>query len=151
VTSTDDVTIQGTAGLLTRLARCCNPVKGDQIIGFTTRGRGITIHRQDCPNAGNIGETERLIQVNWGGAAQQTYAVPIRIQAYDREGLLRDVSTIVADEKVSMSRVSIPDVKKNMANMLLTLQVNDLTQLARILNRIEQLPNVLDVRRWKPG
>lgn len=151
VDSGDDVSIQGTAGLLTRLARCCNPVKGDLIIGFTTRGRGITIHRQDCPNAMNIGETERFIQVSWGGAAQQTYAVPVRIQAYDREGLLRDVSTIVADEKVSMSRVSIPDVKKNMANILLTLQVTDLTQLARILNRIEQLPNVLDVRRWKPG
>lgn len=149
--SSDDVTIQGTAGLLTSLAKCCNPVKGDPIIGFTTRGRGITIHRQDCPNAVRIRETERLIQVSWGGAAQQTYAVPIRVQAYDRDGLLRDVSTIVADEKVSMSRVSVPDVKKNMANILLTLQVSDLTQLARILNRIEQLPNVLDVRRWKPG
>ena len=147
----DDVTIQGTAGLLTSLAKCCNPVKGDPIIGFTTRGRGITIHRQDCPNAIRVRETERLIQVNWGGAVQQTYAVPIRVQAYDRDGLLRDVSTIVADEKVSMSRVNVPDVKKNMANILLTLQVSDLTQLARILNRIEQLPNVLDVRRWKPG
>ena len=147
----DAVTIQGTAGLLTRFAQCCNPVKGDPIIGFTTRGRGITIHRLDCPNAVSIGEKERLLQVSWGGAAQQTYAVPIRIQAYDREGLLRDVSTIVADEKVSMSRVSVPAVEKNMANMLLTLQVADLTQLARILNRIEQLPNVLDERRWKPG
>lgn len=151
VESSDDITIQGTAGLLTRMAKCCNPVKGDPIIGFTTRGRGITVHRQDCPNAINIDETERVIQVSWGGAVQQTYAVPVRIQAYDREGLLRDVSTIVSDEKVSMSRVSIPDVKKNMANILLTLQVSDLTQLARILNRIEQLPNVLDVRRWKPG
>ncbi|MBM4422812.1 MAG: bifunctional (p)ppGpp synthetase/guanosine-3',5'-bis(diphosphate) 3'-pyrophosphohydrolase [Chloroflexi bacterium] len=150
-TGPEDVTIQGTAGLLTHLAKCCNPVKGDPIIGFTTRGRGITIHRQDCPNAVRILETERLIQVNWGGAVEQTYAVPIRIQALDREGLLRDVSTIVADEKVSMSRVNVPDVKKNMANILLTLQVSDLTQLGRILNRIEQLPNVLDVRRWKPG
>lgn len=147
----DDITIQGTAGLLTRLAKCCKPVKGDPIIGFITRGRGVTIHRQDCPNAGNINETERIIQVNWGGAGQQTYAVPVRIQAYDREGLLRDVSTIIADEKVSLSQVSIPDVIHNMANILLTLQVADLTQLARILNRIEQLPNVLDVRRWKPG
>jgi GTP diphosphokinase / guanosine-3',5'-bis(diphosphate) 3'-diphosphatase len=151
IESSDDITIQGTAGLLTRMAKCCNPVKGDPIIGFTTRGRGITVHRQDCPNAINIDETERVIQVSWGGAVQQTYAVPVRIQAYDREGLLKDVSTIVSDEKVSMSRVSIPDVKKNMANILLTLQVSDLTQLARILNRIEQLPNVLDVRRWKPG
>ena len=126
-------------------------MKGDPIIGFITRGRGVTVHRQDCPNAGNINETERIIQVNWGGAAQQTYAVPVRIQAYDREGLLRDVATIIADEKVSMSQVSIPDVIHNMANILLTLQVADLTQLARILNRIEQLPNVIDVRRWKPG
>jgi GTP pyrophosphokinase len=147
----DEVTIQGAGGLLTQLAQCCNPVKGDPIIGFTTRGRGITIHRQDCPNALAIRETERLIQVSWGGAAQQTYSVPVRIQAYDREGLLRDVTTIVADEKVSMSRVTVPDVKKNIANILLTMQVTDLTQLTRILKRVEQLPNVLDVRRWKPG
>jgi GTP pyrophosphokinase len=147
----DEVTIQGAGGLLTQLAQCCNPVKGDPIIGFTTRGRGITIHRQDCPNALAIRETERLIQVSWGGAAQQTYSVPLRIQAYDREGLLRDVTTIVADEKVSMSRVTVPDVKKNIANILLTMQVTDLTQLTRILKRVEQLPNVLDVRRWKPG
>ncbi len=149
--TSDDVTIQGTGGLLTRMAQCCTPVKGDPIIGFTTRGRGITIHRQDCPNAISIGEKERLIQVSWGGQVDQTYGVPVRIQAYDREGLLRDVSTIVADEKVSMSRVSIPDVKRNMANIMLTLQVADLVQLARILSRIEQLPSVLDVRRWKPG
>lgn len=149
--TTDDVTIQGTGGLLTRLAKCCNPVKGDSIIGFTTRGRGITIHRQDCPNAISMGEQERLIQVNWGGAAEQTYGVPVRIQAYDRDGLLRDVSTIVADEKVSMSRVSIPDITHNQANIMLTLQVSDLVQLARILSRIEQLPSVVDVRRWKPG
>ena len=147
----EEVTIQGAAGLLTVLAQCCNPVKGDPIIGFTTRGRGITIHRQDCPNALAIRETERLIQVSWGGAAAETYSVPVRVQAYDREGLLRDVATIVADEKVSMSRVNVPDVKKNIANILLTMQVTDLTQLTRILKRIEQLPNVLDVRRWKPG
>jgi GTP pyrophosphokinase len=150
-TTSDDITIQGTGGMLTRMAKCCTPVKGDPIIGFTTRGRGITIHRQDCPNAMSIGETERLIQVSWGGQTEQTYGVPVRIQAYDRDGLLRDVSTIVADEKVSMSRVSIPDVKRNMANIMLTLQVADLVQLARILSRIEQLPSVLDVRRWKPG
>ncbi len=149
--SSDQVTIQGTGGLLTRLAPCCNPVKGEPIIGYTTRGRGITIHRQDCRNALQIREKERLIQVSWGGVVERTYPVPIRIQAYDRDGLLRDVSTLVADEKVSIGRVEIPAAEKNIANMLLILQVTDLAQLTRILNRIEQLPNVLDVRRWKPG
>ena len=149
--TSDEITIQGAGGLLTHLAKCCNPVKGDPIIGFTTRGRGITIHRQDCPNAMGTRETERLIQVNWGGAAEQTYSVPIRIQAYDREGLLRDVSTIVSDEKVNMTRFNMSGVEENIANMLVTLQVTDLVQLTRIMNRIEQLPNVLDIRRWKPG
>ncbi|MBI2976852.1 MAG: bifunctional (p)ppGpp synthetase/guanosine-3',5'-bis(diphosphate) 3'-pyrophosphohydrolase, partial [Chloroflexi bacterium] len=149
--SSDQVTIQGTGGLLTRLAPCCNPVKGEPIIGYTTRGRGITVHRQDCRNALQVREKERLIQVSWGGVVERTYPVPIRIQAYDRDGLLRDVSTLVADEKVSIGRVEIPAAEKNIANMLLILQVTDLAQLTRILNRIEQLPNVLDVRRWKPG
>ncbi len=149
--SSDQVTIQGTGGLLTRLAPCCNPVKGEPIIGYTTRGRGITVHRQDCRNALQIREKERLIQVSWGGVVERTYPVPIRIQAYDRDGLLRDVSTLVADEKVSIGRVEIPAAEKNITNMLLILQVTDLAQLTRILNRIEQLPNVLDVRRWKPG
>mgnify|MGYP001606986347 CR=1 FL=1 len=149
--ASDEITIQGTGGLLTHLAKCCNPVKGDPIIGFTTRGRGITIHRQDCPNAMGTRETERLIQVSWGGAVEQAYSVPIRIQAYDREGLLRDVSTIVSDEKVNMTRFNMSGVEENIANMLVTLRVTDLVQLTRIMNRIEQLPNVLDIRRWKPG
>lgn len=149
--ASDEITIQGAGGLLTHLAKCCNPVKGDPIIGFTTRGRGITIHRQDCPNAMGTRETERLIQVSWGGALEQAYSVPIRIQAYDREGLLRDVSTIVSDEKVNMTRFNMSGVEENIANMLVTLRVTDLVQLTRIMNRIEQLPNVLDIRRWKPG
>ena len=153
VSSADEITIQGTGGMLTRLASCCNPVKGDSIIGYTTRGRGVTIHRQDCRTALDMRESERerLIQVNWGAAASTTYSVPVRIQAYDREGLLRDVSTIVADEKVNVTQVTVPTVEKNIANMLLMLRVTDLAQLTRVLNRIEQLPNVLDVRRWKPG
>ncbi len=153
VSSADEITIQGTGGMLTRLASCCNPVKGDPIIGYTTRGRGVTIHRQDCRTALDMRESERerLIQVNWGAAESTTYSVPVRVQAYDREGLLRDVSTIVADEKVNVTQVTVPTVEKNIANMLLTLRVTDLAQLTRVLNRIEQLPNVLDVRRWKPG
>ncbi len=145
----DEITIQGAGGMLTRTASCCNPVKGDPIIGFVTRNRGVTIHRRDCRDAVNIRETERLIDVSWGGASARTFAVPIRVRAYDRDGLLKDVSTIVANEKVSINQVSVPTVEDNMANILLTLQVTDLTQLTRILNRIEQLSNVLDVRRWK--
>ena len=106
----DEITIQGAGGMLTRIASCCNPVKGDPIIGFVTRNRGVTIHRRDCRDAVNIRETERLIDVSWGGASARTFSVPIRVRAYDREGLLKDVSTIVANEKVSINQVSVPTV-----------------------------------------
>lgn len=145
----DEITIQGAGGMLTRLASCCKPLKGDPIVGFVTRNRGVTIHRRDCRDAMNIRETERLIEVNWGNATARTFSVPIRVRAYDRDGLLKDVSTIVANEKVSINQINVPVVEDHMANILLTLQVTDLSQLTRILNRIEQLSNVLDVRRWK--
>ena len=145
----DEVSILGTRGLLTNLARCCKPVPGDPIVGYITRGRGATIHRIDCPNILGHTEPERMIKVSWG-QAQQTYPVAVRITAYDRDGLMKDVSTLVAEEHINMTAISVA-TKNSIATFEVTMEIADVEVLARVLARIEQLPNVIEARRWKAG
>ncbi|RME07805.1 MAG: bifunctional (p)ppGpp synthetase/guanosine-3',5'-bis(diphosphate) 3'-pyrophosphohydrolase [Anaerolineae bacterium] len=142
----DGIQVRGLKGLLTRMARCCNPAPGDEIVGYITRGRGATIHRRDCPNILNIRDKERLVKVSWG-EARRTFPVPVRIKAYDREGLMRDISTLLTDEGVSMSRVHVDVNRRNMATFDLVLEVRDIAHLSRILDRVERLDNVVDARR----
>ena len=139
------VNIRGTGGLLVNIGRCCQPMPGDQIVGFVTRGRGVTVHRADCPNIGN--ETERLIDVTWGKSSQeQRYPVAVEIVAYDREGLMLDISTVMADEKVNMSSVNV-SVRQNIATFNLTIEIADMQKLTRILSRLESIPSVTEARR----
>jgi GTP pyrophosphokinase len=145
----DAVSVLGLKGLLTTLARCCKPAPGDEIVGYITRGRGATIHRSDCPNILRIRDRERLARVSWG-EPKATYPVDVRIKAYDRDGLLRDVSTVIAEEGINMKQVQV-DVSQNQATFDLTLEVGDISQLSRVLNLLENLPNVMDARRVKPG
>ena len=145
----DEVSILGLSGLLTNIARCCKPVPGDPIVGYVTRGRGATIHRRDCPNILRIRDKERLVQVSWG-QARETYPVSIRIRAYDRDGLMRDVSTLVSNEGISMSSIHV-STKSSLAIFDLVMGITDLNQLSRVLNRLEALPNVLEARRLQPG
>ncbi len=145
----DEISILGTSGLLNTLGRCCRPAAGDPIVGYVTRGRGVTIHRRDCPNVLRIADKERLIQVSWG-QARRTYPVYIRIRAYDREGLLRDVSSLVTNEGVNMPSVQA-STKNSLAVFNLELEITDLAQLSRVLNRLEALPNVLEACRVRPG
>jgi GTP pyrophosphokinase len=145
----DDVSILGLSGLLTHIARCCKPAPGDPIIGYITRGRGATIHRQDCPNVLRIRDRERLVQVSWG-TPQQTYPVTVCLRAYDRDGLMRDVSTLVTNEGINMSSIHVT-TKNSLAVFDLVMEVTDVSQLSRVLNRLEALPNVLEARRLNPG
>jgi guanosine-3',5'-bis(diphosphate) 3'-pyrophosphohydrolase len=145
----DSVTVVGLKGLLTNLARCCNPVPGDSIVGYVTRGRGATIHRTDCPNVMRIDDRERLVRVSWG-QPKATYPIPVRIRAFDRDGLMRDVSTLIANESVNMPRVKV-ETHRNMAVFDLVLEVRDISQLSRLLDRLENLPNVMEARRVRPG
>lgn len=145
----DEVSVLGLSGLLVRLGRCCNPAPGDPIIGYITRGRGATIHHQDCPNVLRTKDRERLVQVSWG-RAQQTYPVSVRIQAYDRDGLMRDVSTLVSNEGISMSSIHL-STKDSLAIFDLVMLITDIGQLSRVLNRLEALPNILEARRLRPG
>ncbi len=143
--TTEQVNVTGLRGMLTTMARCCKPVPGDQIVGYVTRGRGATIHRTDCSNILRVGDKERLVRVSWGYAAR-TYPVAVRVSAYDREGLLRDVSTVVGEEHINMNSV-VSTLKAHQATIDLILEVVDLGQLSRVLNRIEALPNVVEARR----
>lgn len=148
-TDSDSVAVVGLKGLLTSFARCCNPVPGDAIIGYITRGRGATIHRSDCPNILQITDRERLVNVSWG-EPKDTYPIPVRIKAFDRDGLMRDVSTLIANEGINMPKVKV-DVHRHLAVFDLVLEVRDLLQLSRILDRLENLPNVLEAQRVNPG
>ena len=145
----DSVVILGLRGLLTNFAKCCNPAPGDDIVGYITRGRGATIHRQDCPNIMRIKDRERLVKVSWG-EAKNTYPVPVRMKAYDRDGLMRDVSTLISEEGINMGKVSV-DINNNLAIFDMVLEVRDLTRLSKVLDRLENLPNVLEAQRVKPG
>ena len=145
----DSINVVGLKGLLTHFGKCCNPVPGDDIVGYITRGRGATIHRKDCPNMLRAKDRERLVQVSWG-EPKTTYPVAVRILAYDRDGLMRDVSTVIADEGISMSQVKV-DVDRNEATFDLMLNVDNIGQLSRVLTRVENLPNVLEARRVRPG
>ena len=142
--------IQGVGNLLTTTARCCKPVPNDPIIGYITRGRGVTIHRQDCGNILRLqGEDRRrLIEVNWGEQTDTGYLVDILVEAYDRSGLLRDITALVANEKLNLTSVNTAtDERDGIAHMQLTLEIGDISQLSRVLSRIAQLPNVISARR----
>jgi GTP diphosphokinase / guanosine-3',5'-bis(diphosphate) 3'-diphosphatase len=147
--STDAVEVVGLKGLLSTIARCCNPMPGDQIVGYITRGRGATIHRQDCPNILRRKDTERLLQVDWG-KVERTFPVQITVKAYDRQGLMGDISTLLQAENVNIADVSV-NFNRTVADIKLVVEIRDLAQLSRVLTRIENLPNVLEAQRTKPG
>jgi GTP pyrophosphokinase len=145
--TTDGVQVQGTWGLLTRLAKCCTPLPGNDIIGYVTIGRGVTIHRRDCPNILRLNDKGRLIEVNWGSKSQ-TFPVTIHITAYDRTKLLGEISTIIGAEDINIVAVR-QGVKDNIATFYITVEVKSIAQLSRVLAKIDQLPNVIDARRHK--
>lgn len=153
-TTTDSVSVVGLRGLLTTTAKCCNPMPGDPIVGYITRGRGATIHRMDCPNILGSHERERLVKVSWG-AHTQTYPVPIHVTAFDRQGLMGDVSNLLTTEGVNIVdvnvRVSHDNFQADTANIRLIVEVRDIAQLSRLLTRIENIDNVVEAQRVRGG
>jgi GTP pyrophosphokinase len=147
--SSDAVTVLGLKEILTNFAKCCNPTPGDEIIGYITRGRGATVHRMDCPNVLRIRDRERLIKVSWGEKVR-TYPVSIRLTAYDRQGLMGDLSNLLESESVNILDVNVR-VSKNLADLRLIIEVKDIAQLSRLLSRMENIPNVLEAQRIKGG
>lgn len=145
-----DIQIQGVGNLMTQMAGCCQPLPGDAIVGYITQGRGVSIHRQDCASVLQLSgrEPERIIQVSWGPVPVLTYPVDIIIRAYDRSGLLRDVSQVLLNERINVLAVNTRSNKEdNTALMSLTIEIPGLDALGRLLGRISQLPNIIETRR----
>ncbi len=147
VARTGGVRVKGVGDLLVRFAKCCSPIPGDPIVGFITRGKGVTVHLQSCPTVVNEREVSRLIDVEWEAEATQTYPIAIRVEAYDRTGLLNDITQVVAENKVNIVAASVGVTPDHTAVVTATLQVASVSQLARVMSRIENLKDVINVQR----
>ena len=144
------ITVSGVGNLLTHMAKCCQPVPGDEISGFITQGRGISVHRIDCEQLGSalILQPERLVEVQWGSEDKQSYQASVKIVGSDRQGLLRDISTIIANEKVSIVGMeSNTDKAKQRMIMNIKMEVSSSTLLSRVLDKLQQLDDVSQVKR----
>jgi len=130
-----------------QFAKCCHPIPGDPIIGFITRGKGVTVHLRNCQTVFGEREQARMIEVEWERQAQQTYPISIRIDAYDRTGLLSDVSQVVAENKVNIVSANVAVTPDRTATVRATLEVLSVAQLARVMSRLEQLKDVISVSR----
>ena len=147
VARTGGVRVKGVGDLLVRFAKCCHPIPGDPIVGFITRGKGVTVHLQSCPTVINEREVSRLIEVEWEAEPTQTYPIAIRVEAYDRTGLLSDITQVVAENKVNIVAASVGVTPDHTAVVTATLQVHSVSQLARVMGRIENLKDVISVQR----
>lgn len=144
-----EIRILGVGNLLTQLAQCCRPVAGDDIIGYITQGKGVSIHRQDCPNILSLPSEglARLVEVDWGEESE-SYAVDIQVEAFDRQGLLRDITLVLANEHANVLAANTHTNKQDQTvHMKLTLEVSSTVHLAAVLNKILQLRNIVDARR----
>jgi GTP diphosphokinase / guanosine-3',5'-bis(diphosphate) 3'-diphosphatase len=146
-TARGGVTVKGVDDLLVRFAVCCNPVPGDPIVGYITRGRGVTVHRADCANVKASSEKERHVEVEWERTAARTYPVAIRIEGWDRDGFLRDVAAVISENQVALMALSALANPDKTATVNATLQVTSVEQLSRVLAKLEGVRDVFSVHR----
>jgi GTP pyrophosphokinase len=147
VQPTPRVLVRGEKGILTTVAACCQPVPGDAIVGYTTRGKGVTVHRADCVNAVNAQDRERVVPVDWDSEATHLYPVAIKIEAWDRQGLMRDIATVVAENRVNMSALEVHVYDDKTAVVSATVEINSLAQLSRLMEKLEGVKDVHTVAR----
>ncbi len=141
------VSVRGVSNLLTRFSRCCNPVPGDEIVGYITKGRGVSIHRANCPNIQSDQEKERLIPVEWDGAPEQAFDVDIEIRGHDRDGLLNEILNAVAETKTTITAVNGKSDKNSIAKINMTISIRNVDHLHRVVERIKRIKDVYSVRR----
>jgi GTP pyrophosphokinase len=143
------VTVKGIDNLLIRLSRCCNPVPGDEIVGFITKGRGVSVHRADCPNVNSDDLQNRLISVVWESDStdRKEYNVDIEISGYDRRGLLNEVLQVVHETKTNINAVSGRSDRSKMATIIMTIAIRNISHLHQVVDRIKQIPDIYSVRR----
>ena len=148
--SKESIAVSGVGDLMSNFARCCRPVPPEVIVGYITQGRGVSIHRADCGNFLGLNQRhpERMIEVGWGESESATYPVDLRLRAMDRSGLLRDISSVLADENANVTDVNTHTDTKTMETVMdISVDIRDLPTLSTALARLEQIPNVTSVRR----
>ena len=146
--------VEGVGNLMHHIARCCQPIPGDDIVGFITQGRGISIHRSDCDQLAELQShvPERIVEAVWGESYSAGYSLVVRVTANDRSGLLRDITTILANEKVNVLGVaSRSDTREQLATIDMTIEIYNLQVLGRVLGKLNQVPDVIDARRLHGG
>ena len=147
------VLVKGEAGVMVRMAKCCSPVPGDDIIGYITRGRGVSIHRSDCTSLGHTPEDlERMIEVAWDGASSESFHVGIDIQAYDRNGLLMEVMAVLSELKITITNINakVQEDTKNVS-INVTVDIRDIAQLDFVMTKLRRIREVYTVQRSKGG
>ncbi len=149
--SSHGILVKGEAGVMVRLARCCNPVPGDDIVGYITRGRGVSVHRADCPNVlGSREEFERMIEVEWDITPDSLYRVPVEISCIDRAGVLSEILMLASEAKINVSSVNAKTHKTKMATIYLSLEIASLSQLENIMSKMRKVKDVYSVQRAAP-
>jgi len=144
---TGHVRVHGHVDMLTTLGHCCKPVAGDAIRGYVTRGKGVTVHRADCVNVRNATDVERIVDVEWETGARQVYPVAIKIEAWDRTGLLRDIAGVIAESKINLSGADVQVYDDKTAVISTIVEIQNLSQLSRLLERLESVRDVHTVAR----
>ena len=149
-TSDAAIAISGIGDLMSNFARCCRPVPPENVVGYITQGRGVSIHRADCGNFLGLNQRhpERMIEVSWGESETATYPVDLCLRAMDRSGLLRDISAVLADEKANVTTLSTHTDQKSLETVMdISVDIRDLPTLSTAISRLEQIPNVISVER----
>jgi GTP pyrophosphokinase len=144
--------VRGLPDVWVRLGRCCTPVPGDEIIGFVTRGQGVSVHRTDCPNVGGLRrQPERLIEVTWAEGKPTTFVVAIQVEALDRVRLLSDVATTLSDNHVNILSATSATGRDRVTRLRFTFELADITHLSSILGAVKRVDGVFDAYRVVPG
>ena len=147
VTPSGEVRVHGVGNMLTVFARCCNPLPGEAIRGYITRGKGVSVHRATCPSIRHAHDPDRLVEVEWETGAHQIYPVNIKIEAWDRTGLLRDIAAVIAESKINLAGADVQVYDDRTAVISTIVEISNLTQLSRLLERLEQVRDVHTVAR----
>ena len=145
------VVIEGIDNVLIRFSRCCNPVPGDEIVGYITRGRGVSVHRRDCPNLLALDGDGRRLEVRWEKDASGTYPVDILVEAVDRVNLLANIMESVTDGQTNVGAINARTDRQKNATINLTVDIHDVEHMQHVMNRIKQVEGVLHVYRARPS
>ena len=143
--------VEGLSNCLVKFSKCCTPVPGDEIVGFITRGYGVSVHRKDCPNADprrrSAGEEGRWIKVSWGEDIKESYATALEVVCKDRPNLLVDISTVLSSSKVNVCSLNVHSTADGFAIFYVTINVTDAKQLEQVMRKLHQISSVMKVNR----